>query len=131
MLHGFMVPCHDGDRLHVEAATLQCLYCRFGIGMAMPDRMQKLYITFPDRVMSGFVLTLLMGFMTRISAVLVALFLGMYGASGGFAGGPLEAATIAHSLALALLGPGAYSIDSRLFGRRRVIFESRKLDGED
>ena len=82
-------------------------------------------------VMSGFVLTLLMGFMTRISAVLVALFLGMYGASGGFAGGPLEAATIAHSLALALLGPGAYSIDSRLFGRRRVIFESRKLDGED
>lgn len=30
------------------------------------------------------------------------------------------------SLALALLGPGAYSLDARLFGRRRIVFTSRK-----
>nr|WP_298722787.1 hypothetical protein [uncultured Steroidobacter sp.] len=29
------------------------------------------------------------------------------------------------SLALALLGPGAYSLDARLFGRRRIVFTSR------
>lgn len=28
-------------------------------------------------------------------------------------------------LALALLGPGAYSLDARLFGRRRIVFTSR------
>lgn len=30
------------------------------------------------------------------------------------------------SLALALLGPGAYSLDARVFGRRRIVFTSRK-----
>lgn len=30
------------------------------------------------------------------------------------------------SLALALLGPGAYSMDARWFGRRRIVFTSRK-----
>ena len=79
-------------------------------------------------VMGGLALTLLMGFMTAIAALLVAVLLGVCVAFGGFAAGPLEAATLAHSLALALLGPGAYSLDARLFGRRRLIFESRKQD---
>jgi len=77
------------------------------------------------------VLTLLVGFMTTITALLVALLLGLCVASGGFASGSLKAATIVHSLALALLRPGAYSLDSHLFGRRRLIFESRKQDGEN
>lgn len=32
------------------------------------------------------------------------------------------------SLALALLGPGAYSLDARVFGRRRIVFTSRDKD---
>ena len=35
------------------------------------------------------------------------------------------------ALALALLGPGAYSIDARLFGRRRVVFRNRADGGRD
>ena len=33
-----------------------------------------------------------------------------------------------NALALALLGPGAYSIDARLYGRRRVVF--KKVEGK-
>jgi hypothetical protein len=29
------------------------------------------------------------------------------------------------ALALALIGPGAYSLDARLFGRRRIVFSSK------
>lgn len=32
------------------------------------------------------------------------------------------------SLALALLGPGAYSLDARIFGRRRIVFTSPDKD---
>jgi hypothetical protein len=32
------------------------------------------------------------------------------------------------SLALALLGPGAYSVDAHIFGRRRIVFTSRGRD---
>jgi len=31
-------------------------------------------------------------------------------------------------IALALLGPGAFSLDARLFGRREIIIADSKLD---
>jgi hypothetical protein len=43
-------------------------------------------------------------------------------AGGGFVA--IHASTILVAVALALLGPGAYSFDARLFGRRQVIFPS-------
>jgi hypothetical protein len=75
----------------------------------------------------GIALTLTIGFMTPIAALLVVLLHGITVLLTGFANDPTDAAAIAQALALALLGPGAYSLDSRLFGRR-LIFESDKRD---
>jgi hypothetical protein len=42
---------------------------------------------------------------------------------------PVEAALgVLHSFAVVLLGPGAYSVDARLFGRRLLILHSRDND---
>ncbi|HET9448073.1 MAG TPA: hypothetical protein VFO35_17540 [Steroidobacteraceae bacterium] len=69
-------------------------------------------------------LALLVGLLTPIFALLAAAieaFLFFTGASAGIAlllQGPLIC------LALALLGPGAYSVDARLFGSRVVILHA-------
>jgi len=72
--------------------------------------------------------TLLMGFLTPIagaSALLAAL-----GATFSwlptpnwniFSANPLSVDAITIALATILLGPGAFSIDARLFGRRKII----------
>ena len=62
------------------------------------------------------------GFMTRTAAVLVATLQLLCALWTGFSGGMVELAFIAQALALALLGAGNYSLDSRLFGRR-LVFE--------
>jgi hypothetical protein len=67
-------------------------------------------------------LALVAGFITPIAAVLVALIeaIGLHADSMQMA---LHSfAPIVISVALALLGPGAYSIDARLFGRRLMDF---------
>jgi uncharacterized membrane protein YphA (DoxX/SURF4 family) len=73
-------------------------------------------------------LAILAGFLTPISAVLVALCGTLIGLDSIGPTGPdvLEdgVATlfvIATSIAIALLGPGAYSVDSYLFGRREIV----------
>ena len=53
------------------------------------------------------------GFMTPAAAVVAAATLGFYDA-------PWLAAI---AIALALLGPGAYSVDARLVGRREIVIE--------
>jgi uncharacterized membrane protein YphA (DoxX/SURF4 family) len=35
---------------------------------------------------------------------------------------------LAIAVSLVLLGPGWYSIDARLFGRREIVFERRQID---
>lgn len=71
---------------------------------------------------------LLMGFLTPIASV-VAL-LGGVGIAFSwlpapswnlFSGNPLSIDAIIMALAAVFLGPGAFSIDARLFGRRKVI----------
>ncbi|MBC7990412.1 MAG: hypothetical protein H7Y19_12630 [Luteimonas sp.] len=45
------------------------------------------------------------------------------------AGGPIEAVHVCallDAVAIGLLGPGAYSVDVRLFGRRLVVLPSRR-----
>ena len=78
--------------------------------------------------LSGFVLgalvllsvTLFMGFLTPIAAAL-ALVIQVAWASVGNGGMEAHAVAILDALALALLGPGAYSLDCYRFGRRVVV----------
>jgi len=77
------------------------------------------------------VIALALGFLTMIAALTAATLETAIALSGQFNLPLLEAATIAQLLGLALIGPGAYSLDSRLFGRRRLIFESRQPEDAD
>jgi uncharacterized membrane protein YphA (DoxX/SURF4 family) len=78
---------------------------------------------------------LLTGYLTRFGAVLVAL----ASASGiifwsstptaGFLQSRLTAALIGTvAIALACLGPGAFSFDARLFGRQEIVFPETKAE---
>jgi uncharacterized membrane protein YphA (DoxX/SURF4 family) len=83
--------------------------------------------TLPTWMIVGFVMlaaALVLGFFTRvaagISAVLAAsIFVAL--------GGTLGFVTLLHAfnaIALAILGPGAYSIDARRFGRRVIKLDN-------
>lgn len=68
------------------------------------------------------------GFMTPIAAVLAVL-IGMVGLNALDAPVTLHSfAPIAIRIALALLGPGAYSLEARVFGRRLMEFGPRADD---
>lgn len=70
---------------------------------------------------------LIVGFGTRTAALLLVAAT----ISVAFATGRNDALVIAHAAccaALALLGPGAYSIDANVFGRRVIRFEPRPRD---
>jgi uncharacterized membrane protein YphA (DoxX/SURF4 family) len=71
---------------------------------------------------------LLMGFLTPFASALA--FVGVMGITFSwlpvpswnfFSGNPLSTNAIMMALAAGFLGPGAYSLDARLFGRRKVI----------
>ena len=69
--------------------------------------------------------SLCVGFATPICASLCCL-LEIYfllGARGAVT--PCVTVSALVALALALLGPGAYSVDARLFGRKKIIFRAR------
>jgi hypothetical protein len=75
-------------------------------------------------------IALCVGFLTPITSLLCVAF---EAAAWRVAGGALEAVhvcAILNGAALAMLGPGAYSLDARLFGRRQVIFPPGE-DAED
>jgi uncharacterized membrane protein YphA (DoxX/SURF4 family) len=65
--------------------------------------------------------TLCMGFLTPFAAALALVFRVVAWASLGHHGIELHAVAILDVLALALLGPGAYSVDAYRFGRRIVL----------
>ncbi len=64
--------------------------------------------------------SLALGALTRLAAGLCAIAIAVVGAQLGDHQSLVVAAGAAMSLGLALLGPGAYSVDARLFGRRIV-----------
>ena len=84
-------------------------------------------------------------FLAGPSAVAVALFLGLLTpvvatltiplevATWATAGGAIEAVHVCamlNAVALGLLGPGGFSLDAKLFGRRQVVIRPRD-DGQD
>lgn len=76
-------------------------------------------------VAAGIALSLSLGLLSTITALLVVLMQAAGAVAPGIEPSAPIFVSIAQSLALALLGPGAYSVDARLFGRR-LIFESRR-----
>ena len=69
---------------------------------------------------------LLLGFLTPILSVIACL---AAGANLLLAGGPVDVVNVLRillSAALFFLGPGAYSIDARLFGLRVTVVPPRK-----
>jgi hypothetical protein len=74
-------------------------------------------------------LALCVGLLTPITAALAAFIeiLIWYFSTGTIAA--LHVCAILVATALAMLGPGAYSLDAKLFGRRQVIFPPS--DGKD
>ena len=63
-------------------------------------------------------ISLCIGFLTPILSVLCCFFEIAGLLSGGGADAAVILVSILNAAALALLGPGAYSLDARLFGRR-------------
>ena len=76
-------------------------------------------------------LSLFFGFATPISASIccVAEIYLLFATASAMALCVVMSALVA--LALALLGPGAYSIDARLFGRKTVVFKNRRGNRSD
>lgn len=69
-------------------------------------------------------LSLLLGLWTPIAGVIVAVAEGWIGLSQG-ADLWIQILLASLALSLAMLGPGAWSIDSHLFGRRRLTSRNR------
>ena len=66
-------------------------------------------------------ISLCIGFLTPILSVLCCLFEVGSLLIGGGTGIPVILVSTMNAAALALLGPGAYSLDARLFGRRALV----------
>ena len=63
---------------------------------------------------------LVVGLWTPFAAVAVAaIHLGILSVAQGLGGASVAGSAV--GLALAMLGPGAWSLDARLFGRKRII----------
>src|SRR5262245_48140141 len=71
-------------------------------------------------------ISLLIGFLTPFFCVVVVVLVIGHMIVNPYASSVFCGIAIANAIALGLLGPGAYSVDSRLFGRRVTIVRPRK-----
>ena len=65
---------------------------------------------------------LCLGFLTPVMSVVACAFEMTALLLAGQADGRFIALSSLNAIVIALLGPGAYSVDARLFGRREVVF---------
>lgn len=80
-------------------------------------------------LLSTVAIALCVGLFTPVTAVLGAFIELVIWHYSSAAVAALHVCAILVAVALAMLGPGAYSLDAKLFGRRQVIFPSN--DGKD
>jgi uncharacterized membrane protein YphA (DoxX/SURF4 family) len=73
-------------------------------------------------------LLLFLGFLTPVVSIAVCVFELTALFVTGHAAVCFIALSSLNAAAVALLGPGAYSLDSRLFGRREIVFPPRAED---
>lgn len=66
-------------------------------------------------------LLLVLGMLTPVAGALSAMYQLMSLANATLLAAPVLAMASATAAALVLLGPGAYAVDARLFGRRRLM----------
>jgi len=72
-----------------------------------------------------------LGFLTPIVAMLCILIELSTWVTGAGTLHAIHVCAILDAVALTLLGPGAYAVDARLFGRRRIILPTRVDAGRD
>ena len=71
-------------------------------------------------------LSLSLGFLTPLLSVIACVAAGANLLSGFNSSNLIHLCTMVDGAALALLGPGAYSVDAKLFGRRVTVVPPRK-----
>jgi hypothetical protein len=90
--------------------------------LGLPTDLEKTWVF---AVLGATAVALCAGFLTPATSVLcVVIQIWVWQSSGGPLGA-IHICAILVAAALAMLGPGGYSIDARLFGRRRVTSFSR------
>ena len=113
-------------------AGIALLFLRASVAATLLFGVLLVPYTLPLKVAGALIaLVLLVGAATSVCAALccIAELAFMLNSNGSAAICSGLAALI--SLALALLGPGAYSVDARAFGRRRIVFTRHGAGGED
>lgn len=95
----------------------------------MPDSGRALYLVLPSPlplpVLSLLAAMLVLGLLTPLTALAVWV-LGVLALRASVQA-PLILIVL-QALVLMLIGPGAYSVDARLFGRRKLVFEHEADD---
>ena len=108
---------------------LLCL--RLAVALSLCLAMQSAYAGFPAFawLLGTLCFSLIIGLATPVLAACCALAGTYVLIRCGDSGWPCAGVSIAAAIALALLGPGAYSVDARLFGRKSVVLNDLDASG--
>lgn len=105
----------------LPGAGLVCLRLTAALSLCLATQLMRSTIPAIAWLLEVLCFLMIIGFATPVLATLCAL-IGIYTlVSTGGAAWNCAGISIPVAMALALLGPGGYSVDARLFGRRSVV----------